>query len=422
MSKSPCRTSPRYKSILFLLSPLALGYVIYRSVKDGGWNYFSQRLGFNYKCSSSHPILIHCASVGEVNAVKPILSELCEQYPHKQIFISTNTPTAARLIAKTCPRNITHVYLPLDYAVFINAFLDYINPACMLVMETEIWPTLFSISAKKDIPVAIINGRLTRRSMRAASIIKNDYRCALQSLALLLTRSNEDRLKFIKIGADKTSTCTVGNLKYASTSPANVRPPHTTIKRPFLLAASTHDGEEIQLARHVEMLRDKNYLLVIAPRYPNRNRKILRQLRHRNLNVALHSTRDAVTGDTDIYIVDVLGELDRYFNDATLVFVGGSLVPRGGHNILEPANLGKCVVTGPYTDNFSLEVKELLQAGGIIQVSNNHELGTRLAHLLDNERERVQRGMSARRFIEQKAVVLKDYLRHLQPLVNQATS
>ena len=420
MSKSSNRTSLRYKSLLFLLSPVALGYIVYRSIKDGGWRYFSQRLGFNYIPSTSRSILIHCASVGEVNAAKPLISELWKQYPDKNIVISTNTPTAAQLVSKLQHQNISHAYLPLDYSFAVNAFLNCIDPICVLILETEIWPTLFFLAAEKNIPIAIINGRITDKSIRASSLIKNDFQSSLKNLTLLLTRSNEDRSKYIKIGADEKSTHTIGNLKYAIKPCLNANLPCTTIKRPFLLAVSTHDDEELQLAQHMDILKQKDYLLVIAPRYPDRSKQLLQQLQHERFKVAIRSNRDLITNDTEIYIVDTLGELEMYFNEAALVFVGGSLIKRGGHNILEPASFGKCVMVGPYTDNFALETKELLEVNGVIQITDNHDLRSKLVHLLNNDYERAQYGMNAQHFIEQKTVVLMDYLKHLQPLLNHA--
>lgn len=420
MLKTSNRTSLRYKSLLFLLSPVALGYIVFRSIKDGGWRYFSQRLGFNYIPSVSRSILIHCASVGEVNAAKPLISELWKQYPDKNIVISTNTPTAAQLVSKLQHQNISHTYLPLDYSFAVNAFLSCIDPICVLILETEIWPTLFFLAAEKNIPIAIINGRLTNKSIRANSLIKNDFQSSLKNLTLLLTRSNEDRSKYIKIGANENSTHTVGNLKYAIKPCLNANLACTTIKRPFLLAVSTHDDEEIQLAQHMDVLKQKDYLLVIAPRYPDRSKQLLQQLQHKSFKVAIRSNRDMITNDTDIYIVDTLGELDMYFNEAALVFVGGSLIQRGGHNILEPASFGKCVMVGPYTDNFALETKELLKVNGVIQITDNHDLRRKLVHLLNNDSERAQYGMNAQHFIEQKTVVLMDYLKHLQPLLNHA--
>ena len=411
------RPSRLYKLLLLLLSLPGLGYIIYRSLKDGGWRYFSQRLGFNYTPSIPASILIHCASVGEVNAAKPLMFALREKFPDKTIVVSTNTPTGAQVVAKLQDRNIFHVYLPLDYFIPVNHFLNSVDPNCILILETEIWPTLFFTAANKGIPISIINGRLSNKSLHANHVIKNEWQSALKNLTLLLTRSSEDRARFISCGANEKTTHAVGNLKYAGQAMVNEGLPCTPINRPFLLAVSTHADEELQLAAHTGLLEKENYLLVIAPRYPGRGKKLLPQLRHVGHNVALRSNQDPITGDTNIYIVDTLGELDMFYNEAALVFVGGSLIKRGGHNILEPANFGKCVMVGPHTDNFALEVQELLAANGIIQITDNAELGSKLAYLLKNDHERMRYGLNARQFIEQKATVIMEYVERLQPLV-----
>ena len=422
MPKVGNHTSLRYKSLLFLLSPVILSYIIYRSIKDGGWRYFCQRLGLNYPPSLSDSILIHCASVGEFNAAKPLILNLCERYPEEKIVISTNTPTAAQLVSKLQIKNILHIYLPLDYSVTVKALIKRISPKCILVLETEIWPTLFLLSANNNIPVAIVNGRISNKSLKANSIIKNDFETALQCLSVIFTRSEEDRSKFISVGAEASSTLKVGNLKYALKSHHHNNLPCTTIKRPFILAVSTHDDEELQLAQHINLLRKKNYLLVIAPRYPDRCKQLLRKFEQENIKVVLRSTQEETADNCDIYIVDTLGELDMYFNEAALVFVGGSLIQRGGHNILEPASFGKCVIVGPYTDNFEFETKELLAANGLIQVNDNHNLGVKLVQLLNNDVERAQYGNNAQKFIEQKSAILNEYLKLLQPIIKHTPS
>ncbi len=418
MPKSLRRTSLRYKALLFLLAPAALGYTAYRSVKDGGWRYFSQRLGFNYPLSKIPSILIHCASVGEFSAAKPLIFKLCSQYPDHHLVISTNTPAAAKLVSGLLHERITHVYMPLDYSFSVNKLLTRIGPASVLILETEIWPTLFFQTAKKNISIAIINGRLSSKTLRATRVLKNEYQSSLKNLTLVLTRSDEDRSKFLNLGAEDHTTHTVGNLKYAAAW-INKNPCCTEIKRPFLLAVSTHEDEELHLAQHLPLLKQKNYLLIIAPRYPGRGNLLHRQLQQKNFTVAVRSRQDSITDRTDIYIVDTLGELDGYLNEATLVFVGGSLILRGGHNILEPAGFGKCTLVGPHMDNFSLETKELLKADGIIQVSDNQDLGMQLARLLNDEYTRTQYGINAQQFIRQKALVLGNYIEYLQPMLQQ---
>ena len=418
MSKPLYRTSLRYRALLFLLGPAALAYIVYRSSKDGGWRYFSQRFGFNYPLSKVPSILIHCASVGELRAAKPLIFKLCSHYPDHHLVISTNTPAAAKLVPGLLHERIIHVYMPLDYSFAVSKLLTRIRPASVLILETEIWPTLFFQTAKRDISTAIINGRLSSKTLRANRFLKNEYQSSLKNLTMILTRSNEDRSKFLDLGAGEHTTHTVGNLKYAAAR-INENPCRTAIKRPFLLAVSTHEDEEFQLTRHLPLLKQKKYLLVIAPRYPDRGKPLRHQLQQENFTVAVRSRQDSITDHTDIYIVDTLGELDEYLNEAALVFVGGSLILRGGHNILEPAGFGKCTIVGPHTDNFSLETKELLKANGIIQVSDNQDLGIQLARLLNDDHVRTQYGINAQRFIKQKASVLGSYIKYLQPILQQ---
>jgi len=416
MSKAVHRTSLRYRVLSFLLGPAAFGHVVYRSFKDGGRRYFLQRLGLSYPLAKTPSILVHCASVGELSAARPLLSELCRRLPDHQLVISTNTPTAARLASGLSHQGVMHVYMPLDYPFAVSKLLSRIHPSSVLILETEIWPTLLFQTAKKRIATAIINGRLSSRTLRVHRLLRNEYRSSLRNLAAILARSEEDRLKFLELGAESRTTHTVGNLKYAAAR-TGMRPQPTAIRRPFVLAASTHEGEELQLVHHLPLLKQNNFLLVIAPRYPARGKQLCHQLQQKNLHVDMRSRQDRVSDRTDVYIVDTLGELDSYLNEAVLVFMGGSLIPRGGHNILEPAGFGKCTIVGPHMDNFSLETRELMQAGGIIQVSDNLDLGVQLARLVNDNRTRDHYGANAQQFIQQNSPVLGHYMKHLQPLL-----
>ena len=417
MSEPPHPASSIYKILLFLLSPVALAYLLYRSIKDGGWRYFTQRLGFNYIYYKHDPIIIHCASVGEVNAAKPLVLSLAKKFAHQNFIISTNTPTAATLVNKWQHPRIVHFYLPIDYKISVNSFLKKLQPVCILILETEIWPTFYYQTASKNIPIAIINGRLSSKTLHANKLIKKEYNRALKNLSILLTRSEEDRKNYIVLGAESGTTHNVGNLKYAITVSGSSNLPSTVLKRPFVLAVSTHDDEEKQLVEHLELLKKHNFLLVIAPRYPNRGVELSKEFTRNGYSVAMRSNSGSVSINTDIYIVDTLGELEIYYNEAALVFVGGSLVERGGHNILEPASFGKCILVGPHTDNFKQEMKELLDANAIVQVANNYELGIELINLLKDDIKRLQYGSNAAKFIEQKNLVIDEYIEHLVPLI-----
>ncbi|MYB88486.1 MAG: 3-deoxy-D-manno-octulosonic acid transferase [Proteobacteria bacterium] len=416
MSKPLHRTTLRYRALILLLVPVAITYTVYRAVKDGGWRYLLQRFGFGYPPVQAPSVLIHCASVGEFNAAKPLILRLREQYPDYHLIISTNTPTAAKLVSAQADERITHVYMPLDYPFAVNRLLMHVRPVSVLILETEIWPTLFFQTAKKSIGIAIVNGRLSEKTLRASRFFKNEQQASLKNLSLVLARSEEDYLRFLDLGAEPHSTHVTGNLKYAAARTGKSSC-STAFKYPFLLAVSTHEDEELQLAQHLPLLQEKNHLLVIAPRYPERSQALRYQLQQENWTVSLHSQRHGAAERTDIYIIDALGQLDGFFSEATLVFVGGSLISRGGHNLLEPAGFGKCTVVGPHTDNFALETKELKEAGALVQVSDNRELGLQLAHLLDNAEARNQYGENAQQFVRHKASVLDSYLRHLQPIL-----
>ena len=416
MSKPLHRTTLRYRALILLLSPVAIIYTVYRAVKDGGWRYLLQRFGFDYPPVQAPSVLIHCASVGEFNAAKPLILRLHDQYPDYHLVISTNTPTAAKLVSEQADERITHVYMPLDYPFSVNRLLAHVCPISVLILETEIWPTLFFQTAKKGIDIAIINGRLSDKTLRAGRFLKNEQQASLKNLSQILTRSEDDHLKFLSLGAEPNTTHVAGNLKYAAarTGQSSSR---TAFKYPFFLAVSTHEDEELQLTQHLPLLREKNHRLVIAPRYPERSQALRHQLQQENWTVTLHSQRDGTEERTDIYIVDALGQLDGFFSEATLVFVGGSLISRGGHNLLEPAGFGKCTVVGPHTDNFALETKELKEAEALVQVSDNRELGLQLAHLLDNAKARNQYGENAQQFVQRNACVLDGYIRRLQPML-----
>ena len=314
---------------------------------------------------------------------------------------------------------IIHHYFPIDLAFCIKRFIKKIQPTACFILETEIWPTFYSVVAKNSISLSIINARLTNKTLNANKFIKNEYSSALKNVDQILARSEQDHNNYINLGASPKITKTLGNLKYSINNADNSALACTTIKRPFFFAASTHEGEESQLLEHIELLRRKNYLLVLAPRYPDRCKALSQQFKNKNLQVALRSQHDEINETTDIYIVDTLGELALFYNEAALVFVGGSLIERGGHNFLEPANFGKCIIVGPYTNNFELEIKEFLQANAIIQVNDNHELGLQLISLLKNDLQREKYGENAMRFVEQQSGILNAYLNFIKPIIER---
>jgi len=404
----------RYRLLLRLLSPFILTFNAWQSARAGELRLFRQRLGTGLPQRADAPLWLHAASVGELIAAQPLITALRKRFPHIPLVITTITPTGAALARQRLPTNVQHIYLPMDWPGATRRFLQAINPRAALIMETELWPNLFTNIARQNIPLIIVNGRLSSRSRDAATWIKKLYAITLKKVSLILARSADDADAYIKLGAPAEKVHPFGNIKWAST--------HSVIKtqaidpgRPYVLAASTHDNEEWQLAHIWKKMAQhtQDRLLVIAPRHPQRRDDIIRQLRTQfaDQTIAVRSRGDAIKANTRIYLADTLGELENFMAGADCVFMGGSLIPRGGHNILEPARLGKPVVFGTHMTNFIEEAQLLLQAGGAKQVTDQQALCEILSDWLAHPQMASAVGTKAEQVLSRQNSVLEDYLR-----------
>lgn len=383
-----------YNVVLAVLSiPLAL-IVLAQAARRGGARFALQRLGFGYGRMLPKPVWIHAASVGEVMAVLPLIEQLRARAPHTPMVISTTTPTGAHVAAAKLPSDVVHVYLPLDFNGAVRRFMRALNPRVALIVETELWPNVFRRCRARNVPLLIVNARLSQRTIQANRWIRAHYREALRAVTAILARSEEDRARFIELGAETRNIEVVGNLKFAQTTPDahGDRP----LPMPYVLAASTHADEEVRFARAWLGLTMQRPLLVIAPRHPQRMTEIVKELEKFKVTLAVRSMRDEVTSQTQFYIADTLGELPRFIAHAELVFMGGSLVDVGGHNVLEPARAAKAQIFGPHMQNFSEEARQLQQRDAAIQVRDDLELRTTLTRLLAAPQRRAAMGERAR--------------------------
>ena len=400
----------RYRLILIILFPVLIGFTVFQTIKYRSFKYLLQRLSISTGSHDKIDVWIHAASVGEVNAAIPLIQAITKLDPSAAILMTTTTPTGARVIQTQRIPNTRHCYLPLDYAIFVSSFLNKTQPRCAIIMETEIWPNLFRLCYKNRISLYLVNGRLSHRTLNTTQWVKSLYASTLQYPTLILTRSDRDTKAYIALGAPAEKVKTIGNIKFAMQFNAPATHNQFT-NRPYLLAASTHNDEELQIASLWSANREKftHHLLVIAPRHPQRLNKILNQLQSLEFNIAIRSRNDQVTDQTDIYIVDTIGELMEFMNNAQLVFMGGSLVPVGGHNVIEPANLAKAMVFGPYMANFENEVQLLLNHHAAIQVENARQLLMPFSELLQDERKRSQLGKKARELVEKQKNIADRY-------------
>ncbi|HHI93106.1 MAG TPA: 3-deoxy-D-manno-octulosonic acid transferase [Gammaproteobacteria bacterium] len=399
----------RYRLLLRLLAPFILIFNAWQATRAGDWRLFRQRLGTCLPRRTDGPLWLHAASVGELIAAQPLIAALRARFPLIPIVVTTITPTGAALAQQRLPADVQHVYLPMDWPGATQRFLGAVKPRAALIMETELWPNLFENIAQQNIPLIIVNGRLSLRSYNAANWIKRLYAITLKKVDAILARSTNDMEAYIQLGAPVEKVHLLGNIKWAgSASVAEIKA--VDLGRPYVLAASTHDDEEWQLARAWEKTaqQTQDRLLVIAPRHPQRRDDILKQLAGKT--VAVRSRADVVTADTQVYLADTLGELESFMLGADCIFMGGSLVPRGGHNILEPARLGKPIIFGPHMTNFVEEAQLLLQAGGAKQAMDAQAVCEVLGSWLMHPQTASVFGEKAKQILVKQNSVLEDYL------------
>lgn len=399
-----------YRILNILLWPLWFGYTLRVARREKNTRYFWQRLGYALPVQSVSPLWVHCASVGEVNTWLPLHQLFTQQYPELHFVITTNTPTGAQIVVKHALRNTAHVYLPMDTVTAVSRFFRRIKPRLALVMETELWPELYRQCHEQNIPLVIVNARLSHKTLNANDWLKNLYAMALQGTSQVLCRTRTDADAYMALGAAESKVKVVGNLKFAATHNLQQEPPENFTGRSYVLAASTHSDEEWQLAKLWPALNAQGRLLVIVPRHPQRRDDILRQLQPLGLQIAVRSRGDAITSSIQIYLADTLGELASFMLQADVVLMGGSLVPRGGQNLLEPARFGKAIIVGPHMFNFAAETELFLQHQACLQVKDVEELAAVLQSCLIDPNVRIELGRNAQQLMQEQRDMAERYL------------
>ncbi len=403
----------RYKLLIILLSVPVIIYITWTAIRNRNLRFFLQRSGFAYNnrsVTTKKNIWLHAASVGELNAASPLIKKLCE---NNNIILTTNTPSSALLAEKLFNSKVVHNYCPVDWQWAIHRFINKTRPQLLLIIETELWPNLFTVCHKKDISITIINGRLSERTTHASDWMKKRYAECLQSVKMVFARSKEDAQRFIELGADNTKVKTTGNIKYYQQHSNKTVSPFK-LDRHYVLAASTRDNEEKILVQAWLASDHASRLIVIVPRHPHRLNEIISQLKEFNLNIAIRSKDETITDKTDIYIADTFGELLSFISGADFVIMGGSFVNKGGQNILEVAQLGKTVIFGPYMHNFSEEARLFTEQNAGIQCENGASLEKALCRLFKAPEKIEQYQKNAVALVAQQQCVFNNYLNELE--------
>ena len=426
-------TWPRlaYSAALYVLSPL-IGWRIWREQVPTYSRL--QRLGLRLLPLPPAPrIWLHCASVGEVRAARPLIEGLLARYPVHSLLITTMTATGAQqsqtLISEQTPSDqarLTHRFLPLDFPGAARRFVRSVQPELAILFETELWPNLIHACRQQGVPVAVVNGRLSPRAFKRYQRLRPLMASTLAEISWLAAKSSADADRFNDLGCSTEITRIVGSLKFemASQNKAQGEGEHLLQKweeRPVWVAGSTREGEEALLLNAHRQLLQKypDALLVLVPRHPQRFDDVARLCLTGDWTLSRRSQKQPVTKQTQIYLGDTLGELAMLYAAGHVAFVGGSLVPLGGHNVLEPASLGRPVLSGPSIENFD-DVAEPLQAAGTLTLVDSPEaLADAVADYFANPERAQQAGRAGRAVIETQKGALARTLTGLALLLSR---
>ena len=375
------------------------------------------RLGYLRIPELKRSVWVHAVSVGEVKSVRKLIGKLRAVHPDQPIVLSTITPAGQELALSTAGLADHVFYFPLDLPGSIRRTLDRVNPDLVLIAETEIWPNFLRECRKRNVRVVMVNGRISDRSFPRYRFVRRWLKHVLDDFTLLGMQTETDRERIESIGADGRKVTVFGNLKYDALDVEQTLAPELSnvlAQLPKLwIAASTMPGEEEQILDAFAAVRDKHpdLTLLIAPRHPQRFDEVERIIRSRGFPCA---RRTQLGRGADILLLDSVGELASTFRHADVVFVGGSLVPRGGHNILEPAIFSNPIVFGPHMENFR-EIRDIfLEARAALEVRNAAELAAALDLLLSDSKSAAELGAKARRVVEQNTGATDRVLAYLQ--------
>jgi 3-deoxy-D-manno-octulosonic-acid transferase len=416
-----------YTALAYLLVPFAFATVLWRGFKDRSyWKNLGERFGFG-RGETSATIWVHAVSMGEVQAAAPLVRALRSRYSHMPLVLTTVTPTGA-LRGRSLFGEDVHVrFVPYDLPACVRRFFDRARPRLAVILETELWPNLYRECGRRSVPLVLASARISPRSVGRYRRLVGLFRQTLSHGIVIAAQSENDAERFKSIGANPRRTHVIGNIKFDFQLPDGVAEAGKQLRelqapsRPIWIAGSTHEGEEdAVLDAHLRVQqRLSNALLVLVPRHPNRFESVANTLRRRAFRFVSRRAGGRVRPETDVWLIDTLGELLTFYAAADVAFVAGSLVPIGGHNLLEPAALGVPILTGPYNFNSEDVASLFLEVGAARTVVDATELANEVSRLLEDPTERHRMGDIGRQTLDQNRGALQRLLDLIDPLARQ---
>lgn len=391
-----------YSAGLFVALPFTLLYLLWRSRRQPEYRrHWGERFGrFTPRADARPLIWIHAVSVGETRAAQPLVKALRARYPDHQLLFTHMTPTGRETSEGLYPEAL-RAYLPYDFPFAVERFFDAYKPAIGILVETELWPNLIAAAQRRAVPLLLVNARMSEKSARGYRRLARLTREALRGLTAIGAQTEADRDALIALGADQVKV--TGNLKFDVELPEGVDSGTQTLRnlvgrRASWVAASTREGEETMLLDALASSASDDALLILVPRHPQRFDEVAQLLERRGVPYQRRSTNRPVKPHTRVLLGDSMGELYRYYAIGELAFIGGSLKPYGGQNLIEACALGKPVLFGPYTFNFAAAAQAAIDGGAALRIRDACELLAETARLLAQPEQRARMGRAALEF------------------------
>jgi len=416
-----------YSLLFYIAVPFLLIRLFVKSKKNRSYyKRWRERFGIFKAPDKKGAIWVHAVSVGETMAAIPLIKYLRTQY-NKPIIITTMTPTGSERVNAIFESSVFHVYIPYDFPIAVKKFLNKIQPCAAIIMETELWPNYLHYCANMHIPVMLANARLSEKSKQGYQRFPKLTKTMLSQINIIAAQTKRDADRFIELGTPKENIIITGSMKFDISIAASVYEKASVFRnlwgqdRLVWVAASTHEEEEEQIINAFDQVKARlpHVLLVLVPRHPERFDKVAQLCKKQGYKVMKRSKNKPCTSETDIFIGDSMGELLAQFAACDVTFIGGSLMPVGGHNLLEPAALGKAAITGPHVFNFTEITRMLMNAGAATMVQNADELARDVITFLTHHDKRVEAGQKGLQVVEQNKGAVESHLALFQSLINQ---
>lgn len=387
-----------------------------------------ERFGFFKAPLIKDSIWVHAVSVGEVLAAEPIIREIQKRYPGKDVVVTSMTPTSSALIRKLFGDSVFHVYAPYDLPWLVDAFLRRVKPAFLIIMETELWPNTIHRTRLRGCPVVLANARLSERSARGYRRLKPAVGWMLNELCLVICQHQNDAQRFASLGIDEDKISVTGSVKYdldIAESHLLKGAAHKQAldkKQIIWIAASTHEGEDARLLNIYREIRKTfpDVLLILVPRHPERFDGVYQLALSQKFKTYRRSECEFIPADTEVFVVDAMGELLDFYAASNIAFIGGSLVEVGGHNPIEPGALGLPIIMGPYVFNFEAICQQLVSVGALYLAEDDQSLQACLLSLMSDPEKAQAMGRAALGEIDASKGAVIRVVDALTPLLDQA--